>query len=357
MKKQPTTNASFNNDSMVSFLTDYGFKKIFADESDTEFVRKTIQCLLNEKKPIEKLTLLRNEFTGLTEISRSGLYDVKLQDENYRIFIAEMQSKNYDFFLERVQFYAFHTFNSSVTKGRSGFMFLPPIICICFVEDSINASNRYHHKILFKNDDNEVMMQNIEIHLIEFGKFPFKKDDFEKIVTEKEEILYTMKYAHTINPNDKVSVPLFFKKKPYISTALEKLDTSKMSPSQRADLEFVIADQRAMICEQEYRDMKLAESITKEVTEKVTQKVSAKVTKEVSAKVTKEVSAKVTKEVSAKVTKEVSAKVNKEAAIKLKKEKEFAVKNLLKLGILSDSQIAESIGVSIEYVEKLKKNA
>jgi hypothetical protein len=139
-----------------------------------------------------------------------------------------------------------------------------------------------------------------------------------------------MKYAHTINPNDKVSVPLFFKKKPYISTALEKLDTSKMSPSQRADLEFVITDQRAMIFEQEYRDMKLAESITKEVTEKVTQKVSAK------------------------VTKEVSAKVNKEAAIQSKKDKEFAVKNLLKLGILSDSQIGESLGVSIEFVTKLK---
>ena len=46
----------------ISILSDYGFKLTFADESDTLFLRKALQSLIQSKSPIDKV-----EFLNLTQ--------------------------------------------------------------------------------------------------------------------------------------------------------------------------------------------------------------------------------------------------------------------------------------------------
>ncbi len=72
---------------IVPFLSDYGFKVVFTDEHNTLFARKVIEKILKDERPIEKLTLRRNEFAALTDSARSGIFDTLCEDELRRVFI------------------------------------------------------------------------------------------------------------------------------------------------------------------------------------------------------------------------------------------------------------------------------
>jgi predicted transposase/invertase (TIGR01784 family) len=230
----------FKKDFIVSFLSDYGFKAIFADKNNTLFAQAVIQSILNDDRAIDKLTLLRNEFEGVTKDARTGIYDVLCQDEHLRIFIVEMQVDNYEYIMERLQFYTFQLYTVNAQKGKAGFKDIPPIFCICIIEGKITSGDYYHKRIQLKDENNEVVMDNVEFHLIELGKFPYKKWEFNKITSLKDQVFYTMKYAHKINRAQSVETPEFFEKKP-IKIALDKLDTTKMSPMQVAMLNNQIA--------------------------------------------------------------------------------------------------------------------
>jgi hypothetical protein len=78
-------------------------------------------------------------------------------------------------------------------------------------------------------------MANLVFHLIELGKFMIAKNKISNIQTEKEELFYTMKYAHQFDPF-KSPQPKFWDKD-FFKVALQRLDTSKMSPMEVAAYE------------------------------------------------------------------------------------------------------------------------
>ncbi len=326
---------------VMSFLSDYGFKAIFADKNDTLFARTTIEVILDDGKKIEKLTFLRNEFLGSTKLSRAGLYDVLCEDEHQRVMILEMQVDNYQHFLERLQYYTFQVFNSNVKKGKGGFNDLAPIKCICFVEDKIIEGDRYHHRIVFKNDDNLEIMNHIEFHLIELGKFPFKKEDAAQIELLKEQILYTMKYAHTIDPKQ-TEKPVFFEKKP-IKTALDKLDVSKMNPRQRALYEVALIDD---IVERERRKNERKER--KEMRAEIAKaKVEIQENKAEIAKTKAEIDE--TKQEKSRIEQEKS-RIEQERI----SEKIATISSLLNLNSFTDEQIANIVNASLAQVIEIR---
>jgi predicted transposase/invertase (TIGR01784 family) len=215
---------------IVSFLSDYGFKITFANKNNTLFARKAIEILLDEPHPIQKLTLLRNELQGIAVEARTGIYDVVCEDELKRVFIVEMQVDNYEHLIERLQYYAYLMFVSIVSKGKNGFDNLKPIHCICIIKGGITESTKYHQVVTLKNEENEIVMDNIIFHIVELGKFPIAKKDYQLITTKKEELLYTMKYAHKFKEGE--SVP--FWSNDYYKSALDSLNTSSMSPIDKA---------------------------------------------------------------------------------------------------------------------------
>ena len=126
-----------NEKKFISLLSDYGFKVAFADESNTLFLRKALQALIKSKTPIKKVQFLRNEFVGITEESRGGVFDLVCEDEKQRTFIVEMQLGYYKHFIQRAKFYAFQKFNTLVEKGEYKFDNLTPIYCIGFLAKGI----------------------------------------------------------------------------------------------------------------------------------------------------------------------------------------------------------------------------
>lgn len=53
----------------ISLMSDYGFKVAFADESDTLFLRKALQALIQSDVPIKQVQFVNSNFVGITKIA------------------------------------------------------------------------------------------------------------------------------------------------------------------------------------------------------------------------------------------------------------------------------------------------
>ena len=231
-----------NEKKFISLLSDYGFKVAFADESNTLFLRRALQALMQSEIPIKKVQFLRNEFVGITEDSRGGVFDLVCVDENERTFIVEMQLGYYKHFIQRAKFYAFQRFNTLVEKGKYQFDNLTPIYCIGFLAKGIFPnSNEYYHFGRLKNQIGEELDQQITHIIIEINKFEKKE---EEIHSDLDKLIYIMKNLENIKGIDQL--PKFLTED-WIEQAMEKLDKSQMTPDQRMHYEMMMARNASII--------------------------------------------------------------------------------------------------------------
>lgn len=70
-----------DHERFISLLSDYGFKATFGNESDTTFLKKALQALIDSSVPIKEVNFVKNEISALTKDSRSGIYDLACTDE------------------------------------------------------------------------------------------------------------------------------------------------------------------------------------------------------------------------------------------------------------------------------------
>jgi predicted transposase/invertase (TIGR01784 family) len=93
-----------NNDNgrFISILSDYGFKVTFGNESNTTFLKKALQVLIDSPIPIKHVEFVKNEMTAISSDSRGGIYDIACIDDNNNHFIVEMQLSEYPEFIQRM---------------------------------------------------------------------------------------------------------------------------------------------------------------------------------------------------------------------------------------------------------------
>ena len=301
-----------NDKKFISLLSDYGFKVAFADETNTLFLRRALQALIKSETPIKKVKFLRNEVVGITEAARGGVFDLICEDDNQRTFIVEMQLGYYKHFIQRSKFYAFHRFNILVEKGNYNFDNLTPIYCIGFLAKGIfPKSSEYYHFGRLMNQKGEELDQQITHIIIEINKFDKEEKDVQ---SDLDKLIYIMKNLENIKGLDQL--PKFLTED-WIEQALEKVDKSQMTPEQRMHWEMMLAKNGSII------------QMRREEKERYAEELKAELTKEVTAEVTKEVTA------------EVTAEVTKATAKKMK------IKGM------SNSDIQELTGLTIQEIEEL----
>jgi len=225
-----------------SLLSDYGFKVVFADESNTLFLRKSLQALLKSEVEIKEVKFTRNELTALTKESRGGLCDLVCEDELGNSFIVEMQLGYYKNFMPRLQFYAFHRFNKLVEKGEYFFTNLSKIYCIGFLSKSIfPTSEQFYHYITLKNQVGEELNDQITYIIVEIDKFDKAESE---IVTDLEKLIFIMKNLGKVI--EEADLPSFHSED-WMKQALTKLDKSKMDHDQRLLFEMALARHGSMM--------------------------------------------------------------------------------------------------------------
>ena len=224
------------NERFISILSDYGFKVTFGNESDTRFLRKALQALINSTVPIKQVTFIQNEMKGLTIDSRSGIYDIACTDENDNHFIVEMQLGDYPEFIQRMKFYALYRFNTFVKKGKYTFEDLPKIYCIGILANNIFSDIvDYHNIAVLKNQKGELIDDEMSFVTVELKKFKLQENECK---SDLEKLIFTMNNLNTIT--ESTPFPKFWDED-WLNFAIKELDTKAMTPEQRLIYEMTVS--------------------------------------------------------------------------------------------------------------------
>ncbi|MEM1324039.1 MAG: PD-(D/E)XK nuclease family transposase, partial [Bacteroidota bacterium] len=350
------------NTSFISILSDYGFKVTFADESDTLFLKRSLQALTQHKTPIEQVHFLRNEFEGQTKDSRKGVYDLACEDERGTTFIVEMQLGPYKNYIHRSKFYAFQKFNTFVRKGNYFYEDLPKIYCVGLLARNLfRHSKQYYHFATLKNQIGEELDDQITHIIIEISKFNLAVEDIQ---SDLDKLLFLMKNSDKIQKNS--DFPSFLTED-WLEKALKRLDEGNMTPDQRMFYNMAIAKNASIIqMEQEEREIwqeEILQKVTKEVNEKMTKEVQEEIRQQVTKELQEEIRQQVTKElqegIRQQVTKElqegIRQQVSEEIRIELKKAYRalFQTAQKLKNRNMPLEEIAAITGLDLEALRKL----
>ena len=314
---------------LIPLLTDYGFKITFGNEKNRIFLRKALQLLIKSPVAIKHVQHLPTEIKGLVKDARKGLYDTACLADSDLYFIVEMQVGNYTYLIERLLYYLSTLYISQAEKGIEGFANVKKVHCICITRDTIFEDvKEYYHKAHFKTETGFKITDKMELIFVELEKFTKLAANIDN---EFDELIFTMKKAHTIDISNSAEVPAFWQKD-WLKGVVNELNLSTMSPQNRA-LYNISIGRLIAINEQDEIDRREME---KEITSKVTEEVTSKVTEEVTSKVTEEVTSKVTEEVTSKVKIEY-------------------IQKLLKLGKMTLEEIADFNEVPIQFVLDIKE--
>ena len=211
------------------------FKITFGNENHPKFLRKALQALIASDVLIREVTFTKNEVTAITKDSRGGLFDITCEDEKGQIFIVEMQLFNFGNMIHRAKFYAFHRFNTMVRKGKYRFNDLKKIYTISILAGKTYGTDLYHQIGTLKNQNGELMDDQITHVVVELEKF---NKTLEEIETDLDKLLYMMKLTDTATKD--VQLPDFMKEE-WLDETIKELDKANLPPEQRAELEMIIA--------------------------------------------------------------------------------------------------------------------
>jgi predicted transposase/invertase (TIGR01784 family) len=237
----------------IPIISDYGFKVTFGNETNTLFLRKALQALIKSPIAIVSIVFDKNTVEGYTSDSRSGVYDISCVDEQGNHFIVEMQLSDYPQFIQRMKFYATFKFNTLVKKGKYTFQNLPNVYCVGILRKTILSHiTDYHNISTLRNEKGEQTDTQLSFITIELDKFRKKPT---QISTDLDKLIYTMKTLHKVK--SKRQFPLFWNED-WLKVAIQEVDTRAMSAQERFAFEKLIAQNAAVVHEENKKidDMK-----------------------------------------------------------------------------------------------------
>jgi predicted transposase/invertase (TIGR01784 family) len=219
----------------IPIISDYGFKATFGNEANTLFLRKALQALINSEVPIKEVKFDKNTFEGITQDSRSGIFDLACTDENDNHFIVEMQYGDAPYFVQRMKFYALHKFNAMVKRGKFDYGTLTKIYCVAILANDILPYPQFHSVANLRNEQGELIDNQMTFITVELDKVTLQEVDCQ---TDLQKLIYTMKTIHTVTQT--TQFPKFWDEA-WLKVAIDELDSRKMTPDEKASLEILIA--------------------------------------------------------------------------------------------------------------------
>ena len=219
----------------IPIISDYGFKATFGNEANTLFLRKALQAHINSEVPIKEVKFDKNTFEGITQDSRSGIFDLACTDENDNHFIVEMQYGDAPYFVQRMKFYALHKFNAMVKRGKFDYGTLTKIYCVAILANDILPYPQFHSVANLRNEQGELIDNQMTFITVELDKFTLQEVDCQ---TDLQKLIYTMKTIHTVTQT--TQFPKFWDEA-WLKVAIDELDSRKMTPDEKASLEILIA--------------------------------------------------------------------------------------------------------------------
>lgn len=167
----------------INPFTDFGFKKIFGDEENTELLKSLINDILGLEgdKKIKNIIFKNGELLPDSPNDRKAIFDLYCEDERGSNFIVELQKVYQEHFQSRALYYATFPIQEQAIRGAWDFS-LTPIYFIGLlnfeVERFKDTPEYLHHGQILDIKTKKVVYDKLNMVYVEIPKF--KKDNKEQ---------------------------------------------------------------------------------------------------------------------------------------------------------------------------------
>lgn len=174
---------------------DFAFKKIFGKKGNEICLVSFLNSVLDLPSPIESVQYL-NPFS-LKEFQEDKFIcvDVKATDSRGRVFVVEVQIAPITCFIKRATYYAAKTFTEQLPSGGA-YSSLKATYAVCLLTGSIWTDDRLHHHFrMTEKESGAVLMDSIEIHTVELGKYKGTQESL-RTASVLEQWCYWIVHSH-----------------------------------------------------------------------------------------------------------------------------------------------------------------
>ena len=157
----------------INPFTDFGFKKIFGEETNKDLLIDFLNELLTDKGKILDLTYLKNEHLGTKELDRKAIFDLYCENDKGEKFIVEMQRAKQDYFKDRSLYYVTFPIQEQAPKGAWNYKLngVYSIAIMDFVFDDQQPDKIVHDVRLIEKETQRVFYENLRFLYVEIKKF------------------------------------------------------------------------------------------------------------------------------------------------------------------------------------------
>jgi len=181
----------------INPLTDFGFKRIFANPKYTNITIAFINSILNLDNPIIEIEFQNLENPAENYELRGVIYDILCKDNLGRQFIVELQRAKQEFFIDRSLFYVCRYLNSQLKKGKPEIIKerfkLLPIYFIGILDFQLFNDSDYIRKVNLRDEKCNKIDDTLNFIFVEIPKF-----NIQNPTNNIEKMLYFLKNSERI---------------------------------------------------------------------------------------------------------------------------------------------------------------
>ena len=178
----------------INPFTDFGFKKLFGEEANTDLLIDFLNTLLPDAGTITSLTFLKSEHLGTTPADRKAIFDLYCQNQSGEKFIVELQKAKQTYFKDRSLYYASFALQEQALVGDWNFR-LQKVYAIAIMDfifdESAGQHAKYRHDIqLMDTETHRIFYDKLHFVFLEMPKFSKTEAELE---THFDKWLYVLK--------------------------------------------------------------------------------------------------------------------------------------------------------------------
>ena len=206
----------------INPFTDFGFKKLFGEESALPRLKSFIEDALELAKPIKDLHFMNAEQLGSSDDERKAVYDIYCTADDGSHFIVELQRAKQHFFKDRTVFYASFPIRSQAQKGDWNYQ-LEPVYCLGILDFAFSDTDpiRWHHIVQLKDQQGEVFYEKLTFAFLELKKFTKTIDE---CTSHLDRWCYMLR-----NMDDMDTIPAMLDDDPLVKSAFDEARFLNMS--------------------------------------------------------------------------------------------------------------------------------
>jgi len=179
----------------LNLLTDFGFHKIFGDESNKELMIDFLNVIIKEEGRITDIKYLVPEQWGNFRTDRKAVFDIFCKTKKGEYFIVEMQNAKQPFFRDRSIFYASLPIQKQAPKGAWNYrlkaVYLVAILNFVIFDDFEEDKEYVIERAQLVRERTKTPYSNIlKFAFIELPKFNKAEEEIE---TKFDKWLYVLK--------------------------------------------------------------------------------------------------------------------------------------------------------------------